>query len=141
MAQTVLQFRSAAANESEICYRCGVEFWSPVIAKRHADREWFYCPNGHPQRYIETTAQKLQKQLDAEKRKREQAERDAEWARAQERGARVAEGKAKAALKRTVTRVNAGVCPHCHRTFQQLARHMQCKHANERTTENGTQSD
>lgn len=30
-------------------------------------------------------------------------------------------------------RVGAGVCPCCKRTFQQLARHMKCKHPKYRT--------
>lgn len=39
-----------------------------------------------------------------------------------------AEHKVKRELKRVNTRVSAGVCPCCNRTFQQLARHMKCKH-------------
>lgn len=31
-------------------------------------------------------------------------------------------------LERKLKRVNRGVCPHCNRTFQNLAAHMRCKH-------------
>ena len=31
-------------------------------------------------------------------------------------------------LKRKLRRVQRGVCPHCNRSFQNLARHMACKH-------------
>ncbi len=30
--------------------------------------------------------------------------------------------------KRFEKRIGGGVCPHCKRTFQNLARHMKCKH-------------
>ena len=129
MPATVLQFRNAEWQEAETCCACGVEFASPVIRKRRDDGKLFWCPNGHSQSYRKTNEQKLREELDAEKRRREQAERDAEWARSAEKGARIQEGKAKAKLKRLETRVNAGVCPHCQRTFKQLAQHMKCKHA------------
>lgn len=35
----------------------------------------------------------------------------------------------KDAIERKLKRVNRGVCPHCNRSFQNLARHMKCKHA------------
>lgn len=35
----------------------------------------------------------------------------------------------KKSFKRMETRVAAGVCPHCNRTFKQLAAHMKCKHS------------
>ena len=31
-------------------------------------------------------------------------------------------------LERKLKRVDKGVCPHCNRTFRNLARHMDCKH-------------
>lgn len=34
----------------------------------------------------------------------------------------------KAALERKLKRVNRGVCPHCTRTFANVARHIKCKH-------------
>jgi|HubBroStandDraft_2_1064218.scaffolds.fasta_scaffold21822_5 hypothetical protein len=129
MGATVLQMRLASNEEAETCYECGVEFASPVLAKRLEDGKSFWCPNGHSQHYLKTTSQRLREELAAEKARREQAERDVEWQRAEKRKAEDAAVRAKSALKRVEKRVNAGVCPHCNRTFQQLARHMQCKHA------------
>lgn len=48
---------------------CGVTVWFPAefITERKRTGEVFYCPNGHGRSYRETTAQKLQKELDAAK--------------------------------------------------------------------------
>lgn len=129
MGASVLQFRAAEWQEATTCCSCGVEFASPVIVKRRDDGVWFYCPNGHQQHFTKTTASRLQEELHREKARREAAERDAEWQRAQARNARTQETKAKNKLKKIETRVHAGVCPHCNRTFKQLAAHMKCKHA------------
>ena len=112
------------------CGDCGIVFWAPeaVMADRQRTGKSWYCPNGHSRVYRETDVQKLQKQLDAEKFRREQAEREAEWAKAEARNHKTQRTKAQNALKRVVTRVNAGVCPHCNRTFKQLAAHMKTKH-------------
>lgn len=128
MSATVYQMRVAKWEEDEVCVECGVEFASPVIAKRLDDGKTFYCPNGHSQSYTETESSKLKRLLESERVKLAQAVRDKEWAQAEARTARTQETKAKNKLKKVVTRVNAGVCPHCNRTFQQLARHMQSKH-------------
>ena len=50
--------------------------------------------------HLETNLQNTQRLMDAETKKRQ----------------------------RLMKRVENGVCPHCHRTFQQLARHMKDKH-------------
>ena len=69
------------------------------------------------------------------KRERDQAKRDAKWqeerkqkalAEAEHQAAR-ARGY-KGALTKAKKRSAAGVCPCCHRTFKQLARHMKAKH-------------
>ena len=128
MPATVLQMRSATDREAVTCCKCGVEFASPVIIKRRDDGDWFYCPNGHTQHFTKTTEAELREELQREKNRRESAERDAEWNLANAKNARIAATKAQNKLKKIETRVNAGVCPHCNRTFQQLARHMECKH-------------
>lgn len=59
------------------CCRCGVWFCLDDYFKRERlkDHKEFYCPNGHDQHYTgETQAEKLQKQLDQEKKRREWAE-------------------------------------------------------------------
>ena len=79
--------------------------------------------------YTESEVDKLRKQLTDEKLKRERAERDTEWARVAERQAEAARAKVEKKLRLQTRRIEAGVCPHCQRTFKQLAAHMKCKHA------------
>lgn len=87
-----------------------------------------YCPNGHSWHYTGKTHERevrdLQDSLAAARARRDQAEAEARTARMRE----VKERKAKQRLQK---RAAAGVCPHCNRTFQQLARHMQSKHHDE----------
>lgn len=65
--------------------------------------------------------EKLKKEIEAE-RVRKQA--------ALQRANEAEENLAKTLRKhkRLEKRTNAGVCPHCPRTFQNLARHIACKH-------------
>lgn len=129
MAGTILAMRKRDDDESCECYSCGVLFASNILPRRREDGGTFYCPNGHGQSYTESEADKLRKQLTDEKLKREQAERDMEWARVAERKADAARAKVEKKLRLQTRRIEAGVCPHCQRTFKQLAAHMKCKHA------------
>lgn len=129
MAGTVLQMMAKYDEESVECCRCGVIYASNVISIRRKDGQTFYCPNGHPQVFRESEADKLRKQLVEEKLKRAEAEREKEWAVVRQRDAESKTVKVEKKLRLQTKRINAGVCPHCNRTFQQLARHMQCKHA------------
>jgi uncharacterized Zn finger protein (UPF0148 family) len=133
MAQTLL---SGHGFVSESCYACGVPFCitTEMYHQRLRDKKSFYCPNGHSQAYIgQTEVEKerdaLRAQLQREQSARESAERSRKWAEKQARGANVAAGMAKAKVRRVMERVHAGVCPHCNRTFKQLAAHMKSKHA------------
>lgn len=105
------------------CYKCGVTFAVSTDLQKNwlRDQTQFFCPNGHPQSYAESTAQRLQRELDA-------AKRDVEWQK--QRAASL--DKQLTAQRGVVTklkkRVSAGVCPCCQRTVSQLARHMQSKH-------------
>jgi septal ring factor EnvC (AmiA/AmiB activator) len=128
MASTVLQFRTAQSDEAATCCVCGVEFASPVLIKRRNDGQRFHCPNGHQQHFTETEVARLQKELEQERKRREGLENDLAWQRAQAKNARTQETKAKNELKRIKTRVQHGVCPHCHRCFENLQRHMESKH-------------
>lgn len=99
---------------------CGISLAIPSNLHRYArDRKnhSVYCPLGHTFVYSDSNEEKLareQQRHTATKSLLKQEERS----HAQTRGQ----------LKRTKTRVAAGVCPHCNRTFQQLARHMKCRH-------------
>jgi hypothetical protein len=101
---------------TEQCCQCAVYFGMPkyLNEQRRKDKEMFYCPNGHPQHYMRSDADVLRDKLNEQIRI---ATRESERAA-------LAEEK----LKKMTGRVKHGVCPCCHRTFQQLARHMKTKH-------------
>ncbi len=118
------------------CFSCQTEFAmdEALYDARYADHRNFWCPNGHDQHFIGKTEDQrkiaqLEAERDAAKRDAESQRRSREWAERTARGANVKAGKARAALRRLNHRVNCGVCPHCQRTFKQLAAHMKTKHA------------
>ena len=98
------------------CCSCGIMFW---VADDFDDRlreskKTFYCPNGHPQSYTTSEADKLRKQLEEEKRKASQVQFELI----------AAERK----VKRLEKRAKNGICPCCHRQFVQMTRHMKSQH-------------
>jgi RNase P subunit RPR2 len=118
------------------CYSCGVPFGMPDnLNRRFRDtQENFYCPNGHGQRYSESTEAKLKKQMQqreeswekvlAEKEKTiEYVKRDRDRIVTQRT---VLKGK----ITKITNRIKNGVCPCCNRQFSDLASHMQVKHPN-----------
>lgn len=118
--------------ETTDCCTCSVVFGMPasLLAARRRDGQWFYCPNGHQQRFTETEAQRLAKQL-------QQAERDRDYARSARDAVRdqlQASERSRAALKGVVTRQRnravAGMCPvdGCRRHFADLGRHIASQH-------------
>lgn len=98
---------------------CGINYAIPHALQEQLLREKrhksVYCPLGHQWHYTGKTDAEI------EQAKREQAEARALAIQDQ----LDAEKRAHASTKK---RVNNGVCPHCHRTFAQLARHMKSKH-------------
>jgi ABC-type sulfate transport system substrate-binding protein len=105
------------------CISCGS--WFGVDAffdnERRKSKASFYCPNGHSQVYTENEADRLRRELEAERQRV-----------ALERGMRITAENRLAVVqkeaKRVSRRIHAGVCPCCNRTFQNLARHMATKH-------------
>ncbi len=123
--------------ETLCCGVCGV--WFALTTEMHAkmrNGDCYHCPNGHSITYRKTEAQQLRERLaETERQLRESkcetlAERHAkEFA---ERS-KVASERKTAASERKLARVNAGVCPCCNRTFQNLSRHMATKHKGQNT--------
>jgi len=109
--------------ETEVCCNCGVMFAMPAQMKQNFRTKGgdFYCPSGHAQHYTVPVEVRLKKQLAEQTRT---ATLQAERAAAAERALK----KSQAEGRRLLTRVHAGVCPCCNRTFKQLARHMAAKH-------------
>lgn len=110
----------------ESCPACGVAHAIPDSLQRKAKRDGIgvYCPLGHRWAYTRTVEQDLA-----------EAKRDAEYYRGRLKEEQTAHSRTERRLNatrgvvtRTKKRVAAGVCPCCHRTFQQLARHMAGQH-------------
>lgn len=127
MAQIAVQ----AQMYSQTCCNCGIEFAVPsdFDKRRREDHKSFYCPWGHSQSYTgDSTEQKLRRELAEAQRQRDEAQRRIEFEKNDAIAARRVATTAKNKLKRIEHRVNCGVCPHCQRTFKQLAAHMKSKH-------------
>lgn len=125
---------------TEECCTCGVLFAMAAAFRQQcidqprgsAKPKGFYCPAGHVQYYIgKSAAQRLrEEQQRAEALRQRLASRD-EDLRAERAGHTVTKGqltKTRNRLRSTERRVANGVCPCCHRTFRQLARHMAGQH-------------
>jgi hypothetical protein len=120
MRGNTLSIQQAVKFEVEECCNCGVAFamTEQLRKQRLADKESFYCPNGHGQSYTGKTDAQKAKEAEAARREallRLDAERDQRLAAERE-------------LKRHQDRTKGGVCPCCNRSFVQLARHMKTKH-------------
>lgn len=111
------------------CPVCSVRYALPkdLIDRRREDHDkgekvnW-WCPNGH------SLVFSAEPEIEAIRRERDLAQQ--QLARAdEERGVQHRRAlKAEKEIKRQAKRAAAGVCPCCHRTFQQLVRHMAVKH-------------
>lgn len=118
------------------CCNCGVRFGITEVleSQLRASGNTFHCPHGHPQHFTRGETQQARELREA-KARAERAEADAQrqrearaWAEQRAKGANIAAGLAKGKLRRVHERIHAGVCPHCQRTFKQLAAHMKTKH-------------
>jgi hypothetical protein len=114
------------------CINCDCEFYiSPRMnEQRRKDKQSFYCPNGHAQAFVEGEADKLRRERDRLKQENSRLqENELRLAReASELETKLQEAKKKHSEK--MRRVHAGNCPHCKRTFSNVARHMKSKHPN-----------
>lgn len=115
------------------CCACGIVFSVPYYWEqcRREKHDGFYCPNGHSLSFpTESDAERFRRERNMaiqekarleDEVKRLQAENNEAWGTAA-----IAEQK----LKRHHKRASAGLCPHCNRTFYNMARHIKTKHAN-----------
>lgn len=121
MAAT-LKYQRTLELEVVECPACFMEYGIPAEMYRQRRRETeeaaTYCPNGHSWHF--TGRSWDQKMKDAEARVL--AARD--QAAAAERQAAAARGQ----VTKLKNRIANGVCPCCHRSFANLARHMAGKH-------------
>lgn len=108
------------------CCQCGALFGIPNDVDDELLRTGrsFYCPNGHPQHYTESTETKLQAERDKNARITAQLDQMRADRDAMERSRNATKGQ----LTKVKKRVASGVCPCCNRTFADLAAHMANKH-------------
>lgn len=121
------------------CYKAGCHIAFGVdatVRQRWIDSgQQFYCPNGHDQHYTESTVARLTKQLELEKKTAQRLLQEKEFAQKNATAERLAREHTERQLRtrkgintRLRNRIKHGVCPCCHRTVSQLARHMKTKH-------------
>lgn len=125
-----VQFTEPVTFEKETCINCGLIFFIPADVQAQIRRipRTFYCPNGHTMVYsgdalsmAQQEAKDLRERLAAETKRKEWAELDARQQREQA-------DKLQREAKKLKKRIAAGVCPCCHRTVSQMARHIKTKH-------------
>jgi hypothetical protein len=112
---------------------CGIPFAIPENLHTWLSRKdgnSCHCPNGHKMVFNNT----LEQQLVDVKAQRDRAVNREASTRAllhqEERSHSATRGHLTRARKQ-VHRAEHGVCPHCNRSFQNLARHMKTKHEHE----------
>lgn len=106
------------------CGECDVDFGMPqyLYEARKQDRLRWYCPLGHHRVFADTSERhQLQEQL-----ANTHAALDAE--REQRKAATAEALRLRKASVRARKRAAAGICPCCHRTVSQMARHMKSRH-------------
>lgn len=113
------------------CGTCGLPFAmsQPFYEARRRDHAAFYCPAGHGRYYT------IESDLERARRERDEAQRATAGVRDDLAAERRQHSTTKGQLTRARNRARAGVCIACHRTFANVARHMQTKHP-EPTTQN-----
>lgn len=114
-----------------VCGGCGITFAFPgnIVRARQRDHKTFYCPNGCPRAFNgESDLDALKKQLKAERQAVDQLRAEVTHQRDQREATERSLRATRGALTRTKNRIANGICPCCHRTFQDLAEHMQNKH-------------
>jgi DNA repair exonuclease SbcCD ATPase subunit len=109
---------------------CGIRLAIPDNLYKHlreSERNACYCPLGHTFVFSNT----LEEQLNETRRRLEEARRREGATRSlldQEERSHAATRGHLTRKRVQLQRVEAGVCPHCNRSFQNLARHMKTKH-------------
>lgn len=113
------------------CGACHITFAMPrsMYKSRIQDGKRFYCPNGCHISYYETENMRLQRQVADEQENVRIAQARAAQERREAEAARRRAAAARGQVTKIKKRVHNGVCPHCNRTFANVARHMASKHA------------
>ena len=112
------------------CATCKMEFYLPDVKYNDCKQkgEGFYCPNGHSSVFRETELQKAKRELELANRQKQWAQESRDLAQKNLEKERKRSAAFKGVLTKTRNRIGNGVCPCCSRSFQNLKRHMDCKH-------------
>jgi acetone carboxylase gamma subunit len=116
-------FVKKAIDLYEVQCVCGL----PVLVATHLYRLYqeeaksIYCSEGHSFHLTETKNKKLKNRIDA-------LEGELAHERAQREAAEEAAMKETKERMRIEKRINAGLCPHCTRSFKNLKKHFESKH-------------
>lgn len=114
------------------CKTCGVISTAPAdLYEQHRKSGGYHsCPNGHQWGWTKENSEDEKIRRERDSLKQQLAQKDDEIAA--QRRMRAETERALSAQKGVVTklrkRASAGVCPCCHRTVSQMARHMATKH-------------
>lgn len=122
-----MTYTETVTLEKLTCGHCAGVFALNASFLNHArnNRGGYNCPYCQtPWSWFESEADRLRKQI--EQKQRELSAVKCELLHAQ--NVACDERKARQGAEKKLRRVNAGVCPCCNRTFQNLARHMATKH-------------
>ena len=108
------------------CPICGVHFAIPANQYDYLKEKGgsFWCPNGHSLNFGDPTTDKLKREILALQRRLAEAHEEI----TRQKNVVIYKNEKFLQLGK---RINAGVCPHCHRTFRALARHVQTVHPGE----------
>lgn len=109
---------------------CGIHLAVPEdlynLAKRNKG-QGIHCPLGHEFIYNNTIEEELAAERKRSKQISDRLNATRDLLQQEERSHAATRGHV-TRKKRELSRVKAGVCPCCNRTFQNLARHMEGKH-------------
>jgi hypothetical protein len=109
---------------------CGIHLAIPSNLYRFlqkSDKNSCYCPLGHTFVFSNTLEEQLREARESRDRAKHREAATRSLLAAEERSHAATRGHLTRARKQ-VHHAENGVCPHCHRTFQNLLRHMKTKH-------------
>jgi hypothetical protein len=118
MATETLNYTGTLVVHS--CPTCGVMHAYPERMDLNARRQKgfnIYCPSGHSWIYSKTIEEDL-----------EEARGEVRYFKSRLQGEQRQHSATKGQLTKTKARIAGGVCPCCHRSFQNLGRHMKGQH-------------
>lgn len=109
---------------TEVCFKCACIFAmsETMYNEMRRTHETFYCPSGHNQHYTSRSKEQILR----DKLRVMEEDRDG-WRRQEEKRTRQLSA-ARGVTTRIKNRIGHGVCPCCQRSFQNIKRHMACKH-------------